>query len=85
VECGDASRRFPITAATGVAALHTRVADAASRGPNGAIIFAENPTVPVSATEIRRRVRDGESIDDLVDPRVSRYIHHYGLYRKEQA
>jgi nicotinate-nucleotide adenylyltransferase len=51
----------------------------------GAIVFAENPLVPISSTEIRRRVRDGESIDELVDPRVARYIHHYGLYRKEQA
>ena len=74
-----------LRAATEVAALQTRVQNAGSRSPNGAIVFAENPTVPVSSTDIRRRIRDGESIDDLVDPRVSRYIQHYGLYRKEQA
>lgn len=59
-----------------------RVMDAAVRGRSGAIVFATNPMVPVSSTEIRRRVRESESIDQLVDPRVSRYIHHYGLYRK---
>lgn len=56
-----------------------------TRGKHGAIVFAKNNVVPVSSTEIRRRVREGESIEDLVDPRVARYIHHYGLYRKEQA
>ena len=49
------------------------------------IVFAENLTVPVSSTEIRRRVRAGEPIDELVGPRVSRYIHHYELYRKGQS
>ncbi|HJQ37154.1 MAG TPA: nicotinate-nucleotide adenylyltransferase [Thermoanaerobaculia bacterium] len=57
----------------------------ATRPHCGAITFAENPTVPISSTEIRRRVASGESIEKLVDPRVARYIHHYGLYRKEQA
>lgn len=52
------------------------------RVESGAIVFARNETVPVSSTEIRRRLREGETIDELVPPRVSRYIHHYGLYRK---
>ncbi|MEY2549584.1 MAG: nicotinate-nucleotide adenylyltransferase [Verrucomicrobiota bacterium] len=49
---------------------------------NATIVFAENTTVPVSSTEIRRRVRAGEPIDAFVDPLVSRYIHHYGLYKE---
>ena len=65
--------------------LQPRVTEARDRPRCGAIVFADNPTVPVSATDIRLRVARGESIDHLVDPRVSRYIHHYGLYRKEQA
>ena len=65
--------------------LEARVADAAGRPAHGAIVFAENPTVPVSSTEIRRRVRAGESIEELVPPPVSRYIQHYGLYRKAQS
>jgi nicotinate-nucleotide adenylyltransferase len=48
------------------------------------IVFAHNATVPISSTEIRRRVRAGESIDAFVDPLVSRYIHHYGLYKEGQ-
>lgn len=65
--------------------LHARVADAPSRPAHGAIVFAENATVPVSSTEIRQRVQAGQPIDELVDARVSRYIHHYGLYRKGLA
>ncbi len=48
----------------------------------GRFVFAENATVPISATEIRRRVRAGEPIESLVDPLVSRYIHHHRLYRE---
>jgi len=50
--------------------------------PRPTILFAENATVPVSSTEIRRRVRAGEPIDAFVDPLVSRYIDHYGLYKE---
>ena len=48
----------------------------------GSIVFAENTTVPVSSTQIRQSLRAGVPIDGLVDPLVSRYIHHYGLYRE---
>ena len=49
------------------------------------LVYARNETVPVSATEIRRRVRAGEPIEAFVDPLVSRYIHHYGLYKEGQT
>ena len=65
--------------------LHARVAEPDVRPTHGSIAFAENATVPVSSTEIRRRVRDGETIDELVPSRVSRYIHHSGLDRKGQT
>ena len=65
--------------------LQSRVAEAAGRPAQGAIVFADNVTVPVSSTEIRRRVRAGEPVEELVPPPVSRYIQHYGLYRKGQA
>lgn len=55
-----------------------------NRPPSGAMVFADNETVPVSSTDVRRRLRAGEPIDDLVPPPVSRYIHHYELYRKAQ-
>jgi nicotinate-nucleotide adenylyltransferase len=67
------------------ARLASRVTEPDVRPTHGAIVFAENATVPVSSTEIRRRIGAGESIDELVDARVSRYIHHYGLYRKDPS
>lgn len=51
---------------------------------SGRIVFAANATVPVSSTEIRKRVRAGEPVDAFVDPLVSRYIHHYALYKEGQ-
>jgi nicotinate-nucleotide adenylyltransferase len=60
----------------------SRVSSPAGRGKNGSIVFAENATVPVSSTEIRRRIRAGEPIGGLVDPRVSHYIEHNRLYRE---
>jgi nicotinate-nucleotide adenylyltransferase len=65
--------------------LSSRVRDLATRPTHGAVVFAENATVPVSSTEIRMRIRAGQPIDHLVDARVSHYIHHYGLYRKGQS
>ncbi len=53
-----------------------------SRPNCGAIIYAHNETIPVSATDIRCRLRTGEPIDAFVDPRVARYILHNGLYRE---
>jgi nicotinate-nucleotide adenylyltransferase len=55
--------------------------DPRDRETHGSIVMLHNATVPISATDIRRRLRDGESIDAFVDPRVSRYIEHYGLYK----
>lgn len=65
--------------------LASRVTEPRGRSTHGAIAFVENATVPVSSTEIRDRLRTGAPIEHLVDPRVSRYIQHYGLYRKGQS
>lgn len=65
--------------------LAVRVVSPGSRPSRGAIVFAENDAVVVSSTEIRKRAAAGQPIDELVDPAVSRYIHHYALYRKGQA
>lgn len=70
---GDVPERF-----------RSRVTTAAARSTNGGIAFARNQTIPISSTEVRRRIRAGEPIDDLVDPRVARHIQHYGLYREAQ-
>ncbi|HSP15488.1 MAG TPA: nicotinate-nucleotide adenylyltransferase [Thermoanaerobaculia bacterium] len=61
-----------------------RVTAPDERGTHGNIVFAHNPTVPISSTEIRRRIRAGQPIGGLVDPRVSHYIEHYRLYREAQ-
>jgi nicotinate-nucleotide adenylyltransferase len=51
----------------------------------GRLVFAENRVVPISSTQIRRKVRAGEPIDAFVDPLVSRYIHHNGLYKEDNT
>ena len=66
-------------------ALEGLVCDGGERPAHGAIVYVSNEAVSVSSTDIRRRIGAGEAIDDLVDPRVARYIQHYGLYRKGQS
>ncbi len=39
------------------------------------------PLVDISATDIRRRVREGLPIEDLVPPPVARYIADHNFYR----
>lgn len=39
------------------------------------------PAMDVSSTDIRRRVAQGEPIDDRVPPAVAAYIREHGLYR----
>jgi nicotinate-nucleotide adenylyltransferase len=46
-----------------------------------AIVLVDAPTAPVSSTEIRERIRTGESIDGMVPPEVAAYIAKHGLYR----
>jgi len=56
----------------------------AKRVAAGRIIYARNDAVLISSTEIRKRVREGQPIEPFVDPLVSRYIHHYGLYKEDK-
>jgi len=46
-----------------------------------AIVLVDAPTAPVSSTEIRERIRTGESIDGMVPREVAVYIEKHGLYR----
>ena len=47
--------------------------------------FVRSPLIEVSATEIRRRKREGKSIRYLVPERVERYIERHGLYLGRNA
>jgi nicotinate-nucleotide adenylyltransferase len=55
----------------------------------GATAFLDGPNIDISATDIRRRVAAGLSIDGLVAPEVARYIEAHHLYlqptRSEEA
>lgn len=75
-------RIFELAAFVVLTRRHVDVPDDLKNRP---IRFAFNPTVPISSTEIRRRVGAGEPIDELVDPRVARYIHHYRLYKEDHT
>jgi nicotinate-nucleotide adenylyltransferase len=43
------------------------------------------PLMDISATEIRRRLRAGGQLDDLLDPRVEQYMREHGLYASNGA
>lgn len=43
--------------------------------------LVEMPAMEVSSSEVRGRVARGESIDELVPPRVAKWIRYRGLYR----
>ena len=63
--------------------LSSRETPAEARGASGAIVFAGNPRIEVSATDIRRRVAVGEHFEDFVDRRVAEYISRNRLYLPE--
>jgi len=49
--------------------------------PTDRVCWVEGAGLPISATEVRRRVREGHSIRYLVAEAVADYIHKRGLYR----
>ena len=61
--------------------LRPHVSAADTRPFHGAVVSAHNPNTTISSTEIRQRLHAGQPVDDLVDPSVSRYIQHHGLYQ----
>ncbi len=81
---GVAGRESGVGEKPGLSPAPSPTPDARHATPTPRIVFAANATVRVSSTEIRERVRAGQSIDAFVDPLVSRYIHHYGLYKEGQ-
>lgn len=66
----------PDSPAIGIASLEKVIPGAVEK-----IQHLEVPLIGISATEIRRRIREGLSIHYLVTPPVETYIHEQGLYR----
>lgn len=56
--------------------------DAALPDLRGRIDWIDAPPIDISGTEIRRRVRAGEPIDELAPAAVVQYIVEKGLYRR---
>lgn len=46
------------------------------------VYLTDYVNMDISATEIRQKVRDGETIEGLVPPRVVDYVEKYELYRR---
>jgi len=67
----------PGTAAPSLESLPSALLDAAI-----GITILRGPNLDVSATEIRRRVAAGRSIERFVAPAVARYIKEHHLYRQ---
>jgi nicotinate-nucleotide adenylyltransferase len=61
-------------------AVAARPGFAVTDPPPGVVFFEMEPT-PVSSTEIRRRVAEGDPVDGLVPPAVAAEIARLGLYR----
>ncbi len=55
------------------------------RGPCGALRFLSMPTIDVSSSLVRDRVRRGLPVDELLEPAVAAYIAANGLYREAHA
>lgn len=59
--------------------------DAAIPGLSQRVILLEKPRIDINASEIRRMVREGLSIAQLVPGVVEGYIKEHGLYAREQG
>lgn len=55
-------------------------------GPQRVARLSENiittPLLPISSTDIRKRLQNKESTDEMLDPKVERYIKTHRLYRR---
>jgi nicotinate-nucleotide adenylyltransferase len=53
--------------------------------PNGAMVFFRMPMMPVSATVLRKQLRNGLSPQQLVPPAVLDYIEQHRIYHQPSA
>ncbi len=58
-----------------------RAAKDLATAPAGRVLFVDVSPQGISATDLRRRVAQGETIAGLVPPAVERHIHQHALYR----
>jgi len=52
------------------------------RVPDRGVIVSRAASMPISASQIRRRVREGRSVAFRLPPVVAAYIAHHGLYQE---
>jgi nicotinic acid mononucleotide adenylyltransferase len=55
------------------------------RVPDRGVIVSAAASMPISASELRRRVREGRSLAFRLPPAVADYIDARGLYRESPA
>ena len=55
------------------------------RVPERGVIVSRAASMPISASELRRRVREGRSLAFRLPPSVADFIHARGLYREQPA
>jgi len=53
--------------------------------PPRGVLIVHATSLPLSASDLRRRVREGRSLVYRVPPAVIAYVHEHGLYRAEPA
>jgi len=53
--------------------------------PPGGVVIVHATSLPLSASELRRRVREGRSLAFRLPPAVIDYVRAHGLYRAEPA
>jgi nicotinate-nucleotide adenylyltransferase len=54
-------------------------------GISKSVIFLDKPNLDVSATDIRERIAEGQSIDDFIPKPVAEYIKKQKLYQKTEG
>jgi nicotinate-nucleotide adenylyltransferase len=74
--------RFAAVPRPGYPIPDTSVLEKDLPGVSERIVVLDEPLLNISSTEIRRRVREGISVEDLVPESVAAYIEDHGLYKK---
>ncbi len=75
--------RLKVLREIGVERGFTTVED--GRVPERGVIVSRAASMPISASELRRRVREGRSLAFRLPPAVAEYIRARGLYREQPA